>query len=155
PPQTLIEHWDGSSWSIVPSPNTSTSQPNLLRGVACTSASDCWAVGEYNLVSSGPNNALIEHWDGSSWSIVAPPNTNASQDELWGVTCASESECWAVGDYNVTTGSNFQTLIEHWDGTSWSVVTSANISADEANHLYSVTCTSASDCWTVGVYEPG
>ena len=27
--QTLIEHWDGTSWTVVPSPNTSESASNL------------------------------------------------------------------------------------------------------------------------------
>src|SRR3989442_4417555 len=46
--QPLIEHWDGTSWAIVPSPNTGSEQGNLLSGLAgvtCVSASDCWAVG--------------------------------------------------------------------------------------------------------------
>src|SRR6266576_1338798 len=43
--QTLTERWDGSSWTIVPSPNTDAKQSNSLTGVTCVSASDCWAVG--------------------------------------------------------------------------------------------------------------
>ena len=43
--QTLIERWDGTSWAIVSSPNTSATQANHLNGVTCVSASDCWAVG--------------------------------------------------------------------------------------------------------------
>ena len=46
--QTLIERWDGTSWAIVSSPNTSPTQANFLYGVTCVSASDCWAVGYYN-----------------------------------------------------------------------------------------------------------
>ncbi len=45
--QTLIERWDGTSWAIVSSPNTSTTQSNFLLGVTCVSASECWAVGYY------------------------------------------------------------------------------------------------------------
>src|SRR5439155_1154444 len=45
------------AWSIVPSPNTSTAQNNRLAGVTCTSASDCWAVGQYSF-----GQTLIEHW---------------------------------------------------------------------------------------------
>ena len=65
-------------------------------------------------------------------------------DHLREVTCASASDCWAVGDH-----SN-NTLTEHWNGTAWSIVTSPNISA---NYLNGVTCTSASDCWAVGSYS--
>jgi hypothetical protein len=44
--QTLVLHWDGSAWSVVPSPNPSTSH-NYLYGISATSASDVLAVGTY------------------------------------------------------------------------------------------------------------
>jgi hypothetical protein len=150
--QTLIERWDGTSWSIVSSPNTSATQSNFLLGVTCASASECWAVGYYyndNVISQ----TLIERWDGTSWTIVSSPNTSATDyNSLSGVTCVSASECWAVGYY--FTSDNFvdQTLIERWDGTSWSIVSSPNTSTTEANVVLGVTCVSASECWAVGYY---
>ncbi|PYL02849.1 MAG: hypothetical protein DME32_05445, partial [Verrucomicrobia bacterium] len=134
--QTLIEHWNGTAWSIVSSPNASTTQDNFLSDVTCTSASDCWAVG----------GTLIEHWNGTTWSIVTSPNTGG----LSGVTCTSPSDCWAVGSYR--NGFYNQTLIEHWNGTAWSIVTSPNTSTTQSNGLSGVTCTSASNCWAVGSY---
>jgi len=65
--------------------------------VTCTSASDCWAVGDYNTGSVGGWRALIEHWNGTAWSIVTSPNTSGTQYYLRDVTCASASDCWAVG----------------------------------------------------------
>jgi hypothetical protein len=94
--QTLIERWDGTSWSIVSSPNTSATQSNFLLGVTCASASECWAVGYYyndNVISQ----TLIERWNGTSWEIVSSPNTSTKDyNALSGVTCVSASECWAV-----------------------------------------------------------
>src|SRR5205085_5023798 len=139
--QTLIELWNGTSWSIIPSANTSPTQQNFLNGVTCASASDCWAVGYYNDPGIIENSTLIEHWDGILWSIVTSPNPG-TQNILNGVTCASASECWAVGV------SDGQTLIEHWDGTQWSIVASPNTSTTDI--LNGVTCASASDCWAVG-----
>ena len=43
--QTLVERWDGTSWAIVTSPNSSATQNSYLQAVTCASASDCWAVG--------------------------------------------------------------------------------------------------------------
>src|SRR5437870_376813 len=37
PWHTFTEHWDGSSWTLVPSPNTSLTQTNFLSGVSCVS----------------------------------------------------------------------------------------------------------------------
>src|SRR5438067_7801982 len=151
--QTVIEHWNGAAWSIVRSPNTSATQDNLLRGVTCTSASDCWAVGSY-VISTGPFSGfyyrtLIEHWNGTRWSIVTSPNASTRQDnELRGVTCTSASDCWAVGQYN-TDFSSPHTLVEHWNGAAWSIVLT-NITQE--NVPFGVTCTSASDCWAVGYW---
>src|SRR2546422_9965724 len=54
-------------WSVVPSPNGSSSSG--LSGVAVVSASDIWAVGSSGNQMSGAQT-LIEHWNGSSWSVV-------------------------------------------------------------------------------------
>ncbi len=138
-------------WSIVSSPNTSATQNNDLFGVTCVSASDCWAVGDYSNDNSIPRT-LIEHWDGTSWAIVSSPNTSTTdRNFLTGVTCASASECWAVGYYY--NGSIIQTLIERWDGTSWAIVSSPNPAPN--SYLNDVTCVSASDCRAVGYYYNG
>ena len=148
--QTLIEHWNGTSWSIIISPNTSSTQSNYLYGMTCASASDCWAVGYYFPENGLPSQTLVEHWNGSSWTIVTSPNSSATSNYLAGVTCSSASGCWAVGHYN--DGSNSQTLIERWNGISWSIVTSPNTSGTTKNELFGLICASASECWAVGYY---
>ena len=147
--QTLIEHWDGTTWTIVPSPNTSATQDNLLKSVTCTSTSQCWAVGYYGDYDHVVQ-ALIEQWDGTAWTIVPSPNTAAYSSALYGVTCPSASQCWAVGYYSQAAYSGGQTLIEQWDGTAWATFPSPNDAAS-FNGLNAVTCPSASQCWAVGV----
>ena len=66
--ETLIEHWDGTSWSIVTSPNGSTTQDNLLDSVTCTSASQCWAVGDY--YNGSAYQTLIEQYTAPLLQIV-------------------------------------------------------------------------------------
>ena len=76
----VVEQWNGSSWTIVPGAATGQAFDQLLR-VQCLSASNCWAVGNAGPASqmSGflpifpgavGDQGLIEHWDGSAWSIV-------------------------------------------------------------------------------------
>jgi len=150
--QTLIEQWNGTAWSIVSSPNTSATQDNDLRGVSCTSASACTAVG--NFYNGSNDQTLIEQWNGTAWSIVSSPNTSATQDnDLIGVSCTSASSCTAVG--NFYTGSYDQTLIERWNGTTWSIVSSPNTSATQDNDLFGVSCISASSCTAVGSFYTG
>ena len=147
--ETLIQRWNGSSWFIVPSLNSSESAYNKLFGVTCVSVSDCWAVGSSQDGTPGGSYSLIERWNGTSWSIVTSPNNPG--DALASVTCLSASSCWAVGDHFDDTSSSHQTLIERWNGTSWTVVTSPSIPGVD-NILLDVTCTSASDCWAVGYF---
>jgi RHS repeat-associated protein len=150
PYQTLIESWNGSAWSIVSSPNTSSSEVNYLQAVSCTSASACTAVGYSINGSSNIQQTLIESWNGTAWSIVSSPNTSSTlANYLYGVSCTSASACTAVG-YSVTSGGTQQTLIEAWNGTSWSIDTSQNTSSTLGNYLYGVSCTSATSCTAVG-----
>ena len=165
--QTLIEEWNGTSWSIVTSPNTGTTVLNALYGVSCMSSSVCWAVGtsagsggvtstdigEISPFSSWSSQTLIEEWNGTSWSIVTSPNVTTTDNEaLQGIGCVSALNCIAVGYYWTGTGSGAQTLVEEWNGTSWSIVTSPNASTTANNWLNGVSCTSTSFCTAVGGY---
>jgi hypothetical protein len=59
---TVIEHWNGSSWALVPSPNPPSVLVNVLLGVAATSPRNAWAVGTNDYEST-----LIAHWNGMAW----------------------------------------------------------------------------------------
>ncbi len=145
--QTLVERWDGTSWTIVDSPNPSGS--NAFQAMTCASPSqpeECWAVGQ-TVTGLGSAQTLVEEWDGAAWSIVSSPSIGG-YDDLLGVTCASHKDCWTVGSYSGAT--NDQTLIEHWNGLSWAIVSSPNTSTTQNNYLNAVTCASKSDCWAAG-----
>lgn len=143
--ETLIESWDGTSWSIVPSPNKGTGG-NKLFGVSCVSASSCMAVGFSHKHSI---KTLTESWDGTSWSIVPSPNEGGNSDILDGVSCTSPTNCVAVGYNGSPPASNTKTLIESWNGTSWSIVPSPD-NGTNSNYLMGVSCLSASSCTAVG-----
>ncbi len=150
PDQNLIEHWDGTSWTIVASPNAGTMRSNQLNDITCVSSSECWAIGYY--YNGTANQTLVERWDGTSWTIATSPNTSSTQTNvLSAIACASSPECWAVGIY--FTGSTYQTLIEGWDGNSWSIVSSPNVITTRINKVDAVRCSTATDCWAVGYYN--
>jgi len=69
---TLTAHWNGKRWTIVPSPNATAA--NALGGVSAISSTDVWAVG-CGLCGSdaGLGTILVEHWDGSQWTINPTP----------------------------------------------------------------------------------
>lgn len=94
--------------------------------------------------------ALIEHWDGTAWSIVSNPNAPLGDSILNGVAAISPTNAWAVG-YTFSESNNVQqTLIEHWNGTSWAIVKSPNPA--NGNQLSAITALSATDIWAVGMY---
>ena len=61
----LTEGWGGSRWSTEQSPSPLYGF-QALTGVACPSASDCWAVGEGLNHSFSGTRMIIEHFSASS-----------------------------------------------------------------------------------------
>jgi hypothetical protein len=61
---TLIEHWDGKVWSVVPS---GSQGGGILNAISAASPDDIWAVG----TATVPNTVVTLHWDGSKWSDFA------------------------------------------------------------------------------------
>ena len=148
--QTLVEAWNGSTWTVASSPNTSPNQGNDLRGISCTSATNCVAVGSY--YNGTAQQTLVEAWNGSTWSIEASPNTSPNQDNLLAaVSCVSSTHCVAVGSYY--NGTTDQTLIATWNGSNWSIASSPNAASPNGNDLYGVSCTSSTACVAVGFYH--
>ena len=125
-----------------------------LNGVSATSASDAWAVGGFSSsVGETPVfQTLIEHWDGTRWCRVASPDPGVENSNLWAVSALSADDAWAVGTYNASDGA-IDTLIEHWDGKTWSQVPSPSPSVPYlVNYLFGVVAQSPSNVWAVGHY---
>jgi hypothetical protein len=142
---TLAEEWDGSTWSISPSPSPPRS---ALVAVSCTSPSFCMAVGTFRSNRPRYIETLVEMWDGTTWSVVPTPNPSHLEDFLNGVSCTSPSRCIAVGYQQI---NSLNPLFEAWNGVDWSVVTPSDPSA--VGILDSISCTSPARCMAVGSVE--
>ena len=146
--RTLIDHWDGSAWTHVESPNAGHSHSGLLSGVVALSADDAWAVGAY--ADGGPDLTLTEHWDGTVWTVVPSPNKGPWPNSLTSVSAVSPDDVWAVGTW-FTKAFVDRTLTLHWDGTVWHRVKSPNGGPPQApNDLVSVGALASDDVWAVG-----
>jgi hypothetical protein len=148
---TLTESWNGTKWSIMPSPTESTD--SSLEGLSCTSASFCMAVGQYTITVAGAiepvPRTLIESWNGSKWSVVPSPTpATSTQLSLEAVSCTSATACMAVGQ-SFDNGSGIDTLIESWNGSKWSIVPSPNQGGGQ-NQLLAVSCVTTTSCAAVG-----
>jgi len=80
---------------------------NSFSSVTAISATNIWAVGVsgFSQGSYVPNSPfpviLIEHWNGTKWSVSSSPNPGAGGNFLDGVSGArGNSQVWAVGSYN-------------------------------------------------------
>jgi hypothetical protein len=147
---SLAEHWNGSAWSVVSTPNPFGNE-NVLNAVADLSPANAWAVG-YSVDDSNyldpVYQPLIEHWNGTAWATAAAAtDASGGTDQLSGVAAVSATDVWAVGSHFDAAIGGFDQLIEHWNGSSWTIVPSpASANAD----LTAVTAISATDVWAAG-----
>jgi hypothetical protein len=105
--RTLIEHWDGSSWTVVPSPEADD-QNHYLDAVDGSGPNDVWAGG-----SIGGYAQLLEHWDGADWSL-SDPGLSEDTSTIRDLEVANAHDVWGV--MSVARGA---TVPIHYDGTSW------------------------------------
>jgi hypothetical protein len=153
---TLIEHWNGQAWAIVPSPNLANIVQDYLRSVAIVSANDVWAVGPgYASIQQCPHQDVVEHWDGQMWSVIPAPALNEDcSDELFGVSAVATNDVWAVGKGYDPVNKVDEPVMEHWDGQTWTIVPGPTSLNGVPAYLNGVTAVSSTDVWAVGPYTP-
>ena len=139
---TLIEHWNGGQWAIVPSPNPRpiSQFSSILEALSATGSGDILTAGRTTNELNGADSALVEHWNGSAWSIVPSVNGGPAPSDLYGVAAAAPGDAWSVG---VTFA---YPLIERWNGSAWSVFTGPKPSGV----LFSVAVISSCDVRAAG-----
>ena len=145
---TLAERWNGTGWTVQPTPNPAETASAVLNGVSCTSARACTTVG----IDIGPHEyrALAEQWNGTSWTIQPTPDPG-SFDTLSAVSCRSAQACTALGAYNSDSAESL-TLAANWNGTRWDLQTTPNPAAAAFSSLVAVSCPSVRACTAVGDY---
>jgi hypothetical protein len=150
----LIEHWNGTSWTKVTGLRPSQDPELELTGVSAISATDAWAVGYYS--DNGGGKTLTLHWNGKTWAQVKSPSPTTKKNwflNLSGVSTVSATDAWAVGEYTKSAGSGvYKPLILHWNGKTWTQVTSPLPSGATVLNLNGVSAVSATDAWAVGGY---
>lgn len=171
--QPLIEHFDGSNWSVSTTPHPAI--PSQLDAIAASSQADVWAVGRQGRSHS---TTFIEHWNGNQWAIVPSPDRAGSSNQyLSSVSAVSPSDAWAVGA-SWSGAHHYSTLVEHWAGHRWEIIpsptitqmpqtTRATIPPPEGsgplratvysvepfdNWLASVSAVSSADAWAAGAF---
>jgi hypothetical protein len=145
---TLLEHWNGSTWSSVAIPDPDFS-PGAGQAISADSATDIWIVGTTVNTTTGATTAEALHYNGTSWAVVPMQQPGTNTPTIAAVTAISATDAWAVGeDIGTTSAPGGSTLIEQWNGSTWSIVPSPTPGADPG--LLGVAARGASDVYAVG-----
>ncbi len=153
---TLAEHWDGTSWSIVPSPNPtacSSCTYATFDAVDAVGPNDVWAAGGKRV--QGPDGFLGTHifvarYDGSSWTVMNTPLTSgASGSHVQDVEVVGPDDIWFFGEF--VSGSGAPALAMHWNGSTFTVVATPSPAGGTPGWgLEAGSAVSADDIWAVG-----
>jgi Carboxypeptidase regulatory-like domain len=141
--RSLILHWNGSSWAIVEHDCDTYAG---LTGLTFVSPTDGWAVGD----------ATTCHYNGTTWSLVPSPQPRIEYNEiaypLEDASGVAANDVWAVGARVIDMGEylSWQSLAEHWDGTSWTLTTFI-----PGTLVLGVEAVAANDVWAVGTDSYG
>lgn len=119
PSGVLIEHWDGSAWSVIDAPTPE--DHGFLTAVDAAGPNDVWAASP-----DGPGNQatppVVDHYDGTQWEIVELPDAAPYAVPL-AVTAVSAQGVWIAGWTAASNRSDdyagYRALVAHWDGSAW------------------------------------
>lgn len=150
--QALIEHFNGTSWSVVTAPADTGNLDESLSAIAAVSASDVWAAGSHFDATLGGTTSLFEHWNGTAWSIVTAPSTvilNGIEHVVSSITSLAASSSNDVWASTGSGGVSDPTVFEHWDGTQWNLVQAPGVSNASVT-ISGLAAGSATNAWAVG-----
>lgn len=148
--QTLTERWSGGTWSVLPSPDPSTTHLSELTDVSCTRAFFCMASGVYSN-GSVELPLMADALSGTWGTFPAESRSGAMQTAPVGISCApTDGMCAAAGFSSSPTA----TLVEQFLGSAWGITPSQNVGARHPSQLTAVSCATETFCAAVGYSGP-
>lgn len=133
-PATLIEHWSGGHWQVVPSPSLGDFAP--LTAVSCPTSMECVAGGQQGGDFGG---SYTETWSGHTWRLLTRSVDGGSPST---VSCPRPNQC--VGAWT-DHGTNY--YAELWNGVRWMNLTRPGFYWGTTAE---VACGSPQSCWFIG-----
>lgn len=155
----MVQHWNGSSWSLMSTPPTATLglqgvSGDVIRGIEVISPNDIWFVGDWvNLAPPDPPQpALAMHWDGSSFTLHDTPYFSNGGHGLESVSATATNDVWAVGgsgdgDWSIAS------YVIHWNGSQWQHVSLGTPGIIQ--RLFAVEAIAPNDVWACGQTQIG
>lgn len=165
---TVTMHWDGSTWTQIPSPSP-TPAPGLtnciLYGLDGVATNDLWAAGTYQRQVPGGwvgQQVFAMHWDGASWTVppglpIPATSTGAgvSGSRIFDVDARASDDVWFAGDWlDIVSASSGQTtrpgFLMHWDGSALAQTVLPIVTGVGHQFFSSISAASANDVWVAG-----
>jgi len=148
--ETLAEHWDGSSWTVIPTPDPGSSG-NQLYAVDAVSTDNVWAAG-MQLSGDSPDQPLVEHWNGKTWSVVPMPAPASADLVMLDGISATASQVWVDGEADSPEGGG-QPFVAGYQNGSWTIPKLPPV-PDKANwtNLWGIQVNGSGNVWAVGSY---
>lgn len=167
---TYAMHFDGTTWSSVPTPSPAP-VPELtfdsIEAVAALAPDDVWAAGTLIAQDTSAGyvglHNLVLHWDGSSWTHVntpMPPSfglQGVSGDGIYDILALSKNDVWFLGEWITMNAQGFTfryALAMHWNGSSFTLHPTPVIGTNGATIL-AADAWSPDDIWAVGMAGDG
>ena len=141
-------------------PTNAAAQPYAqVTGLACHSAGNCVAVGDYQYGRSGNLQAFMAIESHGRWARAFTPRLPANADspssaQLEAVTCTSNGSCDAVGTYQDSAG-NAQTMVAAkppsgpW-GQASEIASPPNAAANPDALMTGIACNAPESCVVAG-----
>jgi uncharacterized membrane protein len=156
----VIDRWNGTTWSRVTDPAVPDATITNLGGIACASASNCWATGTwiYDLnPAQGPTRggALGYHWNGRDWTGVQIENVKyPGGGFLSSMSCPTATMCMGGGIQEDPANYHEYPYVQKWNGSTW---TSEPIgtATGTIEFIYGVSCATTQMCMSVGYVQSG
>jgi hypothetical protein len=155
--ETLILHWNGEAWQQTPSPSVGGDQGlgSVLLGVEASPDRPVLAVGDGGNCGCGPGIALVERWNGHTWSqdsMSKLPSDLQGGMNVAAVAALPSDRAWAVGQSGSGDGPTNAVILE-WNGSAWTSVPVPGLGS-QVGGLSGVAATSRSSAWAVGWESP-
>ncbi len=137
-----VQHWNGNSWQVISTPYQDNLYSSFFRDIDGSGANDIWIVGE----NSYPQEAILLHWNGSSWTKKPGQSSNVSMSR---VMAMEPDNAWAAP---ITIKGNG---MSYWNGSSWNLASELVFPANAIVSVRDVEKADICDAWVVGDYFDG
>jgi streptogramin lyase len=149
----ISELWKGGKWTAEPVPLPEGFVGSDLRGVSCTSATFCLAVGQR--VTTEVESAYGESWDGTKWTPVKISTSGYfpfGNEFSWleSVSCTSTTWCMGAGEESFGGEEGWQGIGARWTGSELVLL---RVPTEHQNDLVRISCSGQEACIATGNQE--